>query len=183
MSEFDCVGLVLAGGRSSRMGSDKANLMRGNLSLLAFSQQLLLSAGVSEVLVSRNTGCGVADIVTEKGPLGGIYSVLKYSESIKNLMILAVDMPLLAVEDIRHLMDVGHRTEQAVCFEDNFFPLYLPVSPQLVSYLEQQLFEDGNLKVKAMIDFVGGRYQPHIESRRLMNTNTLEQWQKCQALI
>ncbi|NRA60762.1 MAG: NTP transferase domain-containing protein, partial [Psychrobium sp.] len=47
-----CIGVVLAGGLSSRMGQDKASLIRNNINMLQFTTQLLNDVGLSKVLVS-----------------------------------------------------------------------------------------------------------------------------------
>ena len=69
-------GVVLAGGQSSRMGSDKANLILKNKTLLQNACELLTAAGASDVLISRNvqstTAQYIADIYPGSGPLGGL---------------------------------------------------------------------------------------------------------------
>jgi len=48
------------------------------------------------------------------------------------------------------------------------------------SYLEQQLFHQGNLKVKGLIQAFDGEFVAHPNADRLMNTNTPEQWRQSQ---
>jgi len=99
---------VLAGGKSSRMGSDKAFLRLGDETLL--SQALkLTSAVVSEVCIVGDAqkfaafGRVVEDVYREGGPLGGIHAALSGSTTDLNLM-LAVDLPFVTQGLLRYLL-------------------------------------------------------------------------------
>ena len=99
---------VLAGGKSSRMGSDKAFLRLGDETLL--SQALkLASAVVSEVWIVGDAkkfaafGRVVEDVYRERGPLGGIHAALSSSTTELNLM-LAVDLPFVTPEFLQYLL-------------------------------------------------------------------------------
>lgn len=77
-----CIGILLAGGLSSRMGTNKAQLVRPAISnehgtrsqsfqaqsMLAFSAQLLLDAGVDQLIVSANAS-QAAQLTNEIGQL------------------------------------------------------------------------------------------------------------------
>jgi len=81
---IDCLGVVLAGGLSSRMGQDKAQLKRQQKatspsensahSMLDFSKQLLADAGIKDIVISGDNH-QIPDRVAHAGPVGGIYSV------------------------------------------------------------------------------------------------------------
>ncbi|MGA9963586.1 MAG: molybdenum cofactor guanylyltransferase, partial [Terriglobales bacterium] len=99
---------VLAGGKSSRMGSDKAFLRLGDETLL--SQALkLTSAVVSEVCIVGDAkkfaafGRVVEDVYRERGPLGGIHAALSGSTTELNLM-LAVDLPFVTQKLLQYLL-------------------------------------------------------------------------------
>lgn len=91
------LGVVLAGGRSSRMGRDKAELPWNGRNLLDRQLAILREAGVDRALVSgRRPGYdAVADIEKEHGPLGGLASIATAIEADADLLIIPVDMPLL----------------------------------------------------------------------------------------
>ena len=102
---------VLAGGKSSRMGSDKAFLRLGDETLL--SQALkLTSAVVSEVCIVGDAkkfaafGRVVEDVYRERGPLGGIHAALSGSTTELNLM-LAVDLPFVTPAFLQYLLVAG----------------------------------------------------------------------------
>ena len=92
-------GYVLAGGRSSRMGQDKATLLLDGKPLVDHAVEKLrrLCAKVS-ILANSSALEKYAPVVPDNiggyGPLGGIEAALRESEYAWNL-ILPVDMPFL----------------------------------------------------------------------------------------
>src|ERR1700693_1943525 len=115
MSDVDDVtAFVLAGGKSTRMGKDKAFLeFRGRILL---ARALELAAGVGqEVRIVGDPrkfaafGRVVEDIYRERGPLGGIHAALKSSSTELNL-ILAVDLPFVQPNFLNYLISVARET-------------------------------------------------------------------------
>jgi len=109
VAKFSAV--VLAGGASRRMGSDKAWLKVGEHSLLATQVQRAVALGAREVFISgRADKCYeiiakpvLLDRKTNCGPLAGIEHALDVAA--ENLvLILAVDMPWLKESFLRWLM-------------------------------------------------------------------------------
>ena len=91
---------VLTGGRSSRMGSDKALLSLGGQTLL--QRTLKVAGAVTDHVcivgrMDRYAAYGevVEDIYHDCGPLGGIHAALHATRTDLNL-ILSVDMPLMS---------------------------------------------------------------------------------------
>lgn len=97
----DITGIVLSGGKGSRMGNDKGMMLYRGKELVQYSITLL-QRYCSTILISSNREDLYAkfgyeiipDIHKEIGPIGGIYSALKKSSTTKTL-ILSCDMPLL----------------------------------------------------------------------------------------
>ncbi len=100
--------VILAGGKSSRMGRDKAWLEAGGQSLLARQIGLVRELGAAEVFISGRAdadysefGCRVLlDKFPDAGPLAGIERALDATTS-PLLFVLAVDMPEMSVEFLR----------------------------------------------------------------------------------
>lgn len=105
-------GLLLAGGRSSRMGQDKALLPFG-ADPLALRAYHLLEAVCSEVVVLRDPALGfpvaharrVSDRFPGCGPLEGLASGLEAIEA-ERALVLACDMPFVPLELLRYLLAV-----------------------------------------------------------------------------
>lgn len=94
-------GLVLAGGKSSRMGGDKARLkLEDGRMLIERAAAVLLEAGAKEIIVSTRKGVSyglagtreAADARDGEGPLAGIAAGLAMTNH-ESLLVLAVDLP------------------------------------------------------------------------------------------
>jgi molybdopterin-guanine dinucleotide biosynthesis protein A len=129
--------VVLAGGKSSRMGQDKASLQREKQDMLSYSMSLLKAVGSSQVLVSGGEQ-GIDDLVENLGPLGGIQSIIKKFKP-QALLILPVDLPLMTSVELTRLKQVGELSHQACYFTDNYLPLYLPVNAFVEQFFQQLL--------------------------------------------
>jgi molybdenum cofactor guanylyltransferase len=179
-----CHGLILAGGLSTRMGTDKAQLYRNQQTMLEYSQSLLQILGL-DVLISGGDK-GLPDIVPQAGPLGGIHTVIKqYQLEGGALLILPVDMPLLTPYMLQKLESVGEESSIAVCYKDCYLPLYLPVNDVLLSYLAQVFSEGSNMprSIKKMLSAVGVVQLPVIDLQALSNANTPQEWDALKPLI
>ena len=95
-------GVVLAGGRSSRMGTDKAGLLWRGQSLLEHMRELLQEAGAVRVLTSGPyVGAGgLPDQEADMGPLGGLLT-LAQTQVDGVYVLVPVDMPLLSASLLR----------------------------------------------------------------------------------
>ncbi len=113
----DLAVFILAGGKSSRMGRDKAFVEYDGRTLL--SAALELARGLSnEVFIVGNRekfsqfGPVVEDEFRNCGPLGGIHAALRSSKAELNLM-LAVDMPFVPGEFVRYLIQEARLVSDA----------------------------------------------------------------------
>ena len=108
-SNSNLTAFVLAGGRSSRMGCDKAFLEFHGESLLTRALQLAQSVTADVAIVGPSAkfatfGRVVEDTFRNQGPLGGIHAALTSSSADLNL-ILAVDMPFVSLKFLAYLLD------------------------------------------------------------------------------
>jgi molybdopterin-guanine dinucleotide biosynthesis protein A len=103
--------VILAGGKSSRMGRDKAFVEVGGSSLIARQIALVGDVGAGEVFISGREdvdysafGCRVlVDEFSDAGPLAGIERALDASSS-PLVLVLAVDMPAMNSPMLRRLL-------------------------------------------------------------------------------
>lgn len=104
----DVTAFVLAGGKSKRMGTDKAFVMLNGRTLLERMVDLARSV-CADVRIVRERGkvsafaTVVEDVFRGCGPLGGIHAALRSSKTDLNL-ILAVDVPFLSAEFLQFMI-------------------------------------------------------------------------------
>jgi len=109
MYKNEITGIVLAGGKSSRMGTDKSLMIWKNKSLVEHAINTLKPLCNKVVISAKNnqyqfTGCEVwPDELTNQAPMIGIYSCLKRSQTEVNL-ILSCDMPLISPDLFEYLL-------------------------------------------------------------------------------
>jgi len=108
---------VLAGGKSTRMGQDKAFVDYSGRTLLARALDLARSVTPDVHIVgSRERFAEFAPVVEDKfrecGPLGGIHAALVASQTELNL-ILAVDMPFVSTAFLHYLLTQARSTRDA----------------------------------------------------------------------
>jgi molybdopterin-guanine dinucleotide biosynthesis protein A len=104
----DVTAFILAGGKSKRMGMDKAFVEFDGRPLLARALDLARSVPLdARVVGSREKFAKfspvVEDVFLDCGPLGGIHAALRASSTDLNLM-LAVDMPFISAAFLKYLI-------------------------------------------------------------------------------
>ena len=100
--------IILSGGKSSRMGRDKCDLIYGGKTLINVQVDKIRQIGIDDIVASgyRGKSCNVKIIEDNimKGPLSG---VLKGLSTIKNdrAYVTSVDTPLVRAESIIKTID------------------------------------------------------------------------------
>jgi len=143
----DAVGFVLAGGRSSRMGSEKALIQLAGEPLVVHAMRILRSAGLAVRIAGARSPLDryapvVPDAEPDRGPLGGICSALAFTTA-KRAIFLPVDMPLQPATLVSFLLEAAQAGNAVVTLPalDGFaqtFPVVLDraVLPWLRAALE-----------------------------------------------
>jgi molybdenum cofactor guanylyltransferase len=181
-------GFVLIGGKSTRMGRDKALLPCEGRTLAETVAATVAEAAGSVTLIGDPMIYAhlpfpiIADERKDCGPLGGIATALAVSTAPWNL-ITACDMPALTVPFLRTLLEAAEASD-ADCL--------LPVGPSglpeplCAAYHRRSLpvirkaLEDG---VRKVVDALAGlRVQNWkvLEEKHLVNTNTPAEWAESQ---
>lgn len=100
--------IILAGGCSSRMGTDKSELVFQNKTFLDIQIQKGVELGIRDILVSgyRGAGCRervVMDRYEKMGPMGGMEACLRQAAG-ERCLVVSVDTPLLSVLELQRLI-------------------------------------------------------------------------------
>jgi molybdopterin-guanine dinucleotide biosynthesis protein A len=114
----DVTAFILAGGKSTRMGADKAFVEFDGRTLLARALDLAHSVAADVRIVGSQEKFAahapvVEDLFRDCGPLAGIQAALRASRTEFNL-ILAVDMPFLSQELLQYLISRARSASEAV---------------------------------------------------------------------
>jgi len=114
----DPVAFVLAGGKSTRMGRDKASLSFAGQPLAVRALSLLREAGLQASLVGAHSSLAsfapiIEDLEPGLGPLGGICTALAATTA-RLAVFLPVDLPLLPVSLVTLLVHHAQVTFRAV---------------------------------------------------------------------
>src|SRR5690625_331533 len=177
------IGIVLAGGRSSRMGRDKALLRWRGQTLLDHQLETLRLSGVDQTCVSgrRPEHNGIADPQPGAGPLGGLAGVAAFIQEDVNLLVVPVDMPLLSPELLRRL---GRENPAANClrFAEKILPMRLRLDRIARRLLQQRLDAErtGERSLHALQSDLNAAELAldEAEANQLVDCNTPAVWQE-----
>lgn len=161
---------VMAGGRSSRMGRDKAFLQWKGQRLIDRQVALLRSLAPDDIVVSGRAGIDyelvgvpvVCDDFQEAGPLAGLAALLRATTA-PHILILAVDMPAMTSEMLGDI--AGRRT--AGCgvvprIGGDWEPL-AAVYPRELTWRVEARIRNGRYAMRGLIDeaVAGGEMAPY----------------------
>lgn len=183
-------GVILAGGKSSRMGRNKALMTLGGQRLIdrvvktmrAVFTDLLLVTNSPDVYADIGLPM-VGDVMPDKGSLGGIYSAI-YHVTTPYCLVVACDMPFLNAAVLQYLVD--HIADNDVVvpeIDGEMQPLHAVYGKACLPPITQRL-ERNRLKVVGFFPDVRVRTVTASELEPIdpelltfQNLNTLEEFQ------
>ena len=185
MATYEAAGVILAGGKSRRMGSDKTFLevgQAGMIQLVAAELQKvfkeILIAGGNEETGRRLGLTVVADLIPGGGPLSGIHAALNASSHDKCLVV-PCDMPFIKAELAALMVSLAHGYDVAVPTDGAYFqPLFAVYDKSCINVIEQAL-RAGRYKVvdfypQVRVNYVNDKYLRELADtgRAFFNVNT-----------
>lgn len=148
-------GVILAGGRSSRMGQDKARLPLFGRTLLEWQVRKMQALGIQEIIVSGAAAPEgarqVEDIYPARGPLGGLHACLREARN-SFCLVLGVDIPLVPPSALRHLLQTPRRGVTVLSHKGLQEPLAGVYDRELADTI-QALIENGSAPVQALKNY------------------------------
>jgi molybdopterin-guanine dinucleotide biosynthesis protein A len=164
--ETSCI--ILAGGKSLRLGHDKVLERVGKTSLLervisrvdSFNKDLIIVTAEKRTfapLVNHPKIKIACDIFPGQGSLGGIYTGLVKSSSHYNLVV-AADMPFLNESLLRYMIGASGGFDFVLPRVNNFFePLHAVYSRNCIAPIET-IFNQGKKVIIELFNYVKVRY-------------------------
>lgn len=175
-------GVVLAGGQSSRMGTDKAGLPWHGRTLLEHMRNLLEQVGADRVLVSGPYAApdGMPDHQPGLGPLGGLLTLAR-TQADGVYLLVPVDMPLLNTSLLQPLVVavVGCGGTACATWAEHVLPLCLRLDAATRNTLATLALQPRQARsLRALQRMLGGIELPLAagDASRLINCNTPEDW-------
>lgn len=184
-------GIILAGGQSKRMGTDKAFLPAPGYEQKTFVEHLasMLAAFCTDiVLVARDATHAeqyllpgiriVTDQIANVGPLMGVYSGLRAIQA-SHALVLAVDMPYVRPDILSLLLSQPLDEALLVPMVDNVPQVLLAIYPRSLLPLIEERLHSGRRDPRSLLEIAPVRYikeaqlrqvDPHLRS--FINVNT-----------
>jgi len=175
------LGVILAGGKSQRMGTNKAELLwTDGKTLLARATQLLEATGINHIVVSGDIEGGTPDRIPHLGPLSAIETIIHKHHPHK-ILVIPVDMPCLTATLLKRLLSKTPK-HMARYYEDYPLPLVLPINNDIKRCI-RRLMESSDPKkhsIRQLLDSIDSRqfHASAYDKQHLLNANTPEQWQQ-----
>ena len=186
---------ILAGGKSNRIGTNKALLQVGESTLI---ERVVAAAKTCDPrpAIITNTPAEfsflnlpmIADEVADAGPLGGIYTALKHCRT-SHCLVLACDLPFVSADIVRYLAETGPAHEALVLRAANGpEPLCATYSesclPVIRRHIDKQTFKVQEIFSEIKVEFIAadnGRIP--VTRETLHNVNTVADWEQAKTYL
>jgi molybdenum cofactor guanylyltransferase len=166
---------ILAGGASSRMGTDKSQLRLANQTFTERIAATLLMLTDSVTVVGRSVGNlpAVADIYPQWGALGGLHAALAACKR-EWALVVACDLPFVTAELFSHLATLRMDHEAVVPLQADDRPQPLAAFYRLDPCLQRatELIEHGRRRPLDLLEAVKTRWVQFAELRNLAQSET-----------
>ena len=188
---YEVTAIILAGGKSRRMGLNKAFLKYGSTTFIEH-QVMMLRKIFDEIILSANDANAytrlklpiVSDIIPEKGPLSGICAGLSRAKS-SHAFVIACDMPFINEKLILYLKSQINGYDVVVPQTSRGLePMHAFYSRNCIQPMHRCL-EEGRLRIvdlfsEVKVKIVGEKEFAGLDEslQSLINLNTPEEYKK-----
>ena len=183
MKKESITGIILAGGKSSRMGKDKGFIELKGKTFMSCIIKAIKPVVSDIIIVSSNSDYDVfkqkraEDILKDSGPLAGLYTGLFHSET-ENNIVLSCDVPLINTLVLQELINEFDAETEAVQIESKgeTMPLIAMYKKECMHLLLKQL-QEGERRLKVAVEQLKLKtitLKPELE-RYVRNINTLSE--------
>ena len=148
---------ILAGGKSSRMGTDKGMLLLNGKRLVEHVAETLHMVGLDVTIVSDHADYQslnyrvIPDLLKGYGPAGGVYTAMKDSQA-DQLLFCTCDAPSISQDLVKGLlMNAGLADALLVKYQDRPEPFPLLIRRSCIHHWETGI-KNGVLKMMQLIN-------------------------------
>lgn len=178
--------LLLAGGKSARMGKNKAELLFEGKTFLEIMLEKARQLGIEKFYISgycspREEVVTVWDHYEDRGPLGGLHACMKSMDT-PYCLVLPVDAPKLPQSILEALLirHENRQNENVLIWEHGVRqePL-IAVYPVAMADTIKELIREHSAPVFRALDTWGyDRYRLEMEEEQIINVNTPEAYRR-----
>lgn len=189
---------IIAGGRSRRMGRDKAFVELGGKPLIEHVISRSADLGQTETILITNKPAQYArlglpmyrDILPDKGSLGGIYTALVHARS-PDVLVLACDMPFVNMDLLRFMTsmisdDIDIIVPRVEGYPQGLHAIYKktciePIARQLATDRLKIIRFYGQMRLRYLDETDYAAFDP--QGRSFANLNTPEELAEAERLL
>lgn len=145
--------IILAGGKSSRMGEDKGVMLFNGKPMIEHIIDTVKPLVDDVIIISNQEGYNTfgysvyTDLIKDSGPLAGLYTGLTYSNTKKNV-VLSCDVPFVTEDVIKELIKNCNNVNGVICENDGKTHQLIGVYDKLCAEFFKNELESGQRKVK-----------------------------------
>ncbi len=186
----DVTGVILVGGKSSRVGHDKAFLPIGGIPIFEKVLDVLRRHLEKVILVGDRPerftkyGLRVYPDLYAGSSLGGLYTGLKVSGT-RYIFVAPCDLPFASAEWLQHLVSLREGYDVVVPVTPDYpEPLFALYSKDCLNPM-RELLEEGNFRILDFYPRVRVRRVPATElvpldssGKAFLNVNTMEEYER-----
>jgi len=145
---MNVTGIILAGGKSSRMGTDKGLVDLNGNPMITYSINVLKNVVSKVIIIANQPGYKqfnldvYPDLIPNKGPVGGIYTALSCSKTEQNI-IVSCDTPFITKKLLNNLLlESKHYEVTIVKFKNKIHPLIGVYNQSVKSIFEENIHKN-----------------------------------------
>lgn len=188
--------VILTGGKSSRMGTDKALLNIGENTFLEevynkfkpYFQTIIMSLAEKGKYDHLNLDVlEIEDIIDHIGPLGGVYSVFQQTD-LSEIFVVSVDTPLVNMKAVSAIIELCDDSDICIIEQNDLSlePLFGVYKRSCIKYIEE-LISKKNYSMHRMLGMANLKKIPQSQIEEiigekldytLVNLNTKEDYSK-----
>ncbi len=175
--------IIFAGGKSSRMGQDKALLPFAGYNTLSQFQQVRLSKLFKKVYISAKENKFdfdvniIEDKYKDNSPLVGIISIFE-TLKVDRVFILSVDAPFVNKEVIDKLINSNNRFDAVVAKSKSGVQPLCGVYKRSILPIAQEHLKNKNHRLTSLLKKVDTQFVPFEEDDLFLNLNHPHEYEK-----
>jgi molybdopterin-guanine dinucleotide biosynthesis protein A len=173
-------GIIIAGGKSTRMGKDKAFIKYNGKMLIEYAVSVITPI-VNSIIISSNNSQNiknfniVSDIYKNTGPIAGIYSCIKASQTFANIVV-PCDTPFVSTGLLKMLITEFQKNKNIDAVvprlpDGKIEPLIAVYTKNILSETKKAI-ENKDYKLVNLLSNINTKYFDITDTEQFKNINT-----------